>query len=282
MERSWRRLGRRRSAGQSLVEFALVLPVMLLLVLFGVDFGRVFLGWVELNNVVRVAADFAAENPTAWNTVNPNAAVQTQYRNLVANEAAKVNCTMPSSIPDPVFSGGPNAQQAIGTPVFVRVACRFDLITPLIGSVFGGSLQVAASASYPTRSGMIANIPMASVTPVPSPTPSPSPTPTPEPSSSVEGASGSPGPTPTSTAAPTATPAPTPTPTPMCTVPNFRNVKAKNAATTWLTAGFTTQLVFNPLAPATWPNGGGNITDQSIASGLSRACGSTGITLKWQ
>ena len=141
------RRGRQRTLGQSLVEFSLVLPVMLLLVLFGVDFGRVFLGWVQLNNVVREAANFAAENPTAWNTVNPNTVVQAQYQTLVRNEAAGINCVLPSPIPNPTFSGGLNAVPAIGTPVFVRIPCRFSFITPVIGGMFGGSLPVAASAS---------------------------------------------------------------------------------------------------------------------------------------
>jgi len=254
---------------------------MLLLVLFGIDFGRVFLGWVDLNNVVRVAANFAAENPTAWNTVNPNTAVQARYQTLVQNEAAHINCTLPSPIPAPTFSGGSNAAPVIGTPVFVRISCSFSFITPVIGSFFGGALPVAASASYPTRSGMIPNIPMASVTPMPSatPTPSPSPSASPSPSPSPTSTGGA---TPTPTSAPTATPAPTPTPTPMCTVPNFNPVKAEDAAKTWAQAGFTTQVVFNPLSPVNWPNGGGNIIGQSIAANLSRTCDSTGITITWK
>ena len=32
--------------GQSLVEFALTVPIILLIMLFAIDFGRVFLGWV--------------------------------------------------------------------------------------------------------------------------------------------------------------------------------------------------------------------------------------------
>ncbi len=261
--------GRGRTRGQSLVEFSLVIPLMLFLVLFGIDFGRVFLGWVELNNVVREAANFAAENPTAWNTVNPNTAVQAQYQSLVQNEAAGINCTLPNTIPDPTFSGGSNAQQPIGTPVFVRISCNFSFVTPVIGSMFGGSLPVAASASYPTRSGMIPNIPMASVTPMPSASDTPSPS-----ASASASASASP--------SASATASPSPTPTPMCDVPNFNNVKAQDAAATWAQAGFTTQLVYNPLAPAQWPNGGGNIIGQSIAARLSRACGSTGLTITWK
>jgi hypothetical protein len=275
------RHGRHRTRGQSLVEFALVLPVMLLLVLFGIDFGRVFLGWVELNNVVREAANYAAENPTAWNTVNPNPAVQQQYVTLVQNEAASINCTLPSSVPAPVFEGGTNGDHAIGTPVYVRIPCSFAFITPVIGNLFGGSLPVAASASYPSRSGMIPNIPAASVTPMPSPSPSPSPTPMFTDAPTLP-PGGTPTPTPSMTDAPTLPPSPTPTPTPMCTVPNFNNVKAEDALTTWAGAGFTTQIVFNPLAPAAWPHSGGNIVDQSITAYLSRPCTSTGITITWR
>ena len=54
-----------RSRGQSLVEFALVLPLILLLMLIAIDFGRVFLGWVGLNNAARVAANYAAMHPNS-------------------------------------------------------------------------------------------------------------------------------------------------------------------------------------------------------------------------
>src|SRR5439155_22722723 len=58
------RHGRRKSRGQSLVEFSLVLPLFLLIVMFGIDFGRAYLGWVNLQNVTRVAANYAALHPT--------------------------------------------------------------------------------------------------------------------------------------------------------------------------------------------------------------------------
>ena len=44
---------RDRSLGQSIVELALILPVILLILMVGLDFGRVFLGWVNLNNTAR-------------------------------------------------------------------------------------------------------------------------------------------------------------------------------------------------------------------------------------
>src|SRR5262245_20990938 len=62
--------GRRRLSldprGQGLVEFAIAFPVVMLMIAFGIDFGRVFLGWVTLNNAVREAANYAAMNPDGF------------------------------------------------------------------------------------------------------------------------------------------------------------------------------------------------------------------------
>ena len=56
----------RRRRGQSLVEFAIVLPILLYLTLVALDFGRVYLGWINLQSMSRIAANLAANNPTAW------------------------------------------------------------------------------------------------------------------------------------------------------------------------------------------------------------------------
>src|SRR6202008_1593697 len=82
---------RNGGAGQSLAEFVMTIPVVLLMVLFGVDFGRVFLGWVSLNNAAREAADYASIYPTAWGTPgNPTA--QDEFDRLIGAEAAQSNC----------------------------------------------------------------------------------------------------------------------------------------------------------------------------------------------
>ena len=53
--------------GQALVEMAIMLPVLILLLMLAIDFGRVFFGWVGLNNAVRIAAIEAGFNPQGWN-----------------------------------------------------------------------------------------------------------------------------------------------------------------------------------------------------------------------
>jgi TadE-like protein len=241
--------------GQSLTEFALTLPVILLLVLFGLDFGRVFLGWVTLTNAVREAANYAAMNPTAWGAT-PNLTVQTEYQRLVAQETVGANCTMPNPIPSPTFPSG----TSLGSPANVSITCHFTLITPLISSIVGNAVAVTASSAYPVRSGIIDGIP----TPSPSPTPTPSPAPTATPSAA-----------PSATPTPTATPSvgPTATPSPTCTVPNLVTLRTNQAPTRWSQAGFTTaNLVFSPLVG---PGNNYTIQAQSRVAGTTVACNST-------
>src|SRR4051794_32978200 len=173
--------GRTRSRGQSMVELALVMPVVLLVILGGIDFGRVFLGWIDLHQMAHHAADYAAENPDAWSTVNPDAGAQAEYLRQIQAEAEGINCVVPATLPTPSFPSGPNGNDGLGVPVTVRVSCSFYLITPMIGAIVGNPLTVTASAAFPIRAGTITGIP----TPTPSPshtaTPGPPPTPTPPP-----------------------------------------------------------------------------------------------------
>ncbi len=51
--------GNRRGAGQALVEFALVLPLILLIIVLFLEFGRIIYIHTTLNNAVREGARFA-------------------------------------------------------------------------------------------------------------------------------------------------------------------------------------------------------------------------------
>jgi len=254
--------------GQSVVEFALVLPVVLLIVLIGLDFGRAFMALVELNNTVRVAANFAAQNPNAWDAVNPDTAQQARYEELIANEWNGIDCERPSPVPAPVFPSGSD----IGQPAKVTITCHFHPITPIIGNILGNSVSVTGSAAFPIRSGMIGNIP---VVPVPTPTPTPAPTPTPTPAPTPTLAPGAtPTPSPSPTSSPSPSPVPTPTPVPMCTVPDLRGLKPDEVGGAWAAAGFTQSVVFNPLA-----QGNAKIKTQSLTPGSSKQCDTTVITV---
>ena len=54
---------RQRKSGQAFVEFALGMPLMLLIMLGTLDIGQVFIDYVQLRNACREAASFGARNP---------------------------------------------------------------------------------------------------------------------------------------------------------------------------------------------------------------------------
>jgi PKD repeat protein len=162
IERSFaiRRLRRARSAttgrlgrGQSLVEFALLLPVLLLILLGGLDLGRVFLGWVSLNNTARVAASYAASNALLIDA--GNSAALASYNTLVQNDTAATNCTPPDPVPAPAYT--PSA--TLGSHATVEISCSFQILTPVISQVLGGSVTVSAASTFPIRIGIVANVP---------------------------------------------------------------------------------------------------------------------------
>jgi len=203
-----RRIFRGRShRGQSVVEFALLVPVFLLIMVMALDFGRVFLGWVNVNNMARIGANFAALNPTAWQGAG-DPVVQAKYREVMTNDARANGCTLPNPLPPPSFpDAAPNTYE-LGSRAQVTITCQFGLLTPLVGNIVGNPLPVTASAIFPIRSGSVAGVPVGTTPPTPTaaPTASPSPTPSPTPTPTAS-------PTPTATL-PGATPGPTPTPTP--------------------------------------------------------------------
>ena len=152
-----------RSLGQSLVEFALTLPVILFLTLVALDFGRVYLGYINLQNMSRIAANFAANHPNAWgSTLDPNwSQEQTQYRTQILADASAINCRLPQSsgvavVPAPVFTDvdSDGNSNHLGDRVTVQISCTFDVITPGISNVLGGTVAVSAESNFPVKSGV--------------------------------------------------------------------------------------------------------------------------------
>lgn len=197
-----------RSRGQALVEFAIILPLLALLLVMAIDFGRVFFGWVTLQNMSRIGANYAALNADAWGTP-ADATKQAAYQAQMGNDASVINCALPATLPDPVFTdrGGTANPREVGDHVTVTLSCQFNLLTPLAGALLGDPVQLGAESVFAVRTGTIAGAP---VNPVISPAQI------------------------------------TPTPSPQCTVPNFVGTDVGNAASTWSAAGFTTSLSKSP------------------------------------
>jgi Flp pilus assembly protein TadG len=241
--RNWMR---RAARGQGLVEFALIVPVLMLIVLLGLDFGRVFFGWVGLNNASRIGASYAAAHPTAWGSPG-SAAERDSYEAQILADAAALNCTLPGTLPEPTFAAGTD----LGDTAQVTLSCTFTLLTPIVSQLLGNAITIQADSVFPIRAGVAGTVPVSSAVPTPSPSPSATPTATPDPS---------------------ATPAPTPA---QCQIPSFVGAKANNAQAIWFTAGFTTTVTITRP-----PNGNYTITNQSPGIGGQMAnCDTTLITV---
>lgn len=154
------RAGRHGSRGQGLVEFALVLPVLLLVLLFAIDFGRLFNAAVTLNNAARVGANYAATHPYAWDAIPSSTDVEQKadYRGEINREFAGTACLLLNGRgepdlgpPDPSF---PDDSLAFGDSAKASLTCLFTPITPLIGLVVGNAVPISASAVFPIRTGV--------------------------------------------------------------------------------------------------------------------------------
>jgi hypothetical protein len=72
--------GRALTSGQSIAEFAIVVPVVFLILLAIADLGRVYTSAVAVEAAGREAADFGAFDATAWNPGNVAITVQEMKR----------------------------------------------------------------------------------------------------------------------------------------------------------------------------------------------------------
>ena len=146
---------RRHSRGQALVEFALLVPVLLLLLLGAIDFGRLFLGWVSLQNMARVGANFAAVHPEAWpagSATSVSAATdRARYESLMLASVGATDCPVATPLPAPSFGLTKNP----GDPVRVDLSCQFTVITPLIDAVVGKHVTLSANSTFPVTSGCL-------------------------------------------------------------------------------------------------------------------------------
>jgi hypothetical protein len=128
-----------RQRGQSMVELALVLP-LLLLILFGiVDLGRVFNAYIAITNASREGAlcgsfyppGELADNGVLCGTYYPvGTANETLIRQRVLREAKPTVMLDPTKIQITSTGGAP------GSPVTVTVEYPFAAVSMMMGSFF--------------------------------------------------------------------------------------------------------------------------------------------------
>jgi Flp pilus assembly protein TadG len=124
-----------RSRGQSLVEFALVAPILLLLLSGGADLARAYFVGIQIADGARQAALYASDNPP--NSQAPGSGYTSAELEAIAKDnagsaAGLLGC--PSGAIT-VTVGSPTAYGTSGSfyqPI--SVSCALPLLTPLLPS----------------------------------------------------------------------------------------------------------------------------------------------------
>ena len=118
--------------GQSMAEFALIVPIFLVLVFAIVDFGMGFHSWITVSNAAREGARLGSVGGT-----------QDQIIDRVEQRAGSLD-------EDKLTVTVTNAEGPSGESVTVEVDYEYDLITPLsslVGFLSGGSLGSSLDVS---------------------------------------------------------------------------------------------------------------------------------------
>ena len=119
----------RDQTGAALVEFALVLPILILLLFGMLDFGKAFNYWIDGTHLANEGARWAVVNK------NPDPGVGTlqQYIQQQAT-TTELRSGGTSSVPGPleVCIGFPNGTSGVGDPVEVTVSTTYHWF-PFLG-----------------------------------------------------------------------------------------------------------------------------------------------------
>lgn len=128
----------RKSRGQALVEFALIIPVFLFLLVIAIDFGRLFYLNIGLSNGAREGAAYGADNP---NLLPP---ITTRVRQELGLPAADTSIVVTKLCSPDCFSSPAVTPQHT---IRVTASTTFSFLTPFINGFFGGPLPMAAAST---------------------------------------------------------------------------------------------------------------------------------------
>ena len=118
-------------SGAALVEFALVLPLLLILLFGMLDFGKAFNYWIDETHLANEGARWAVVNK------NPGSGSLQQYIQQQADTSELRNGgTSSVSAPMQVCISFPNGSAEVGDPVHVTTSVTYNWL-PFLGSRVG-------------------------------------------------------------------------------------------------------------------------------------------------
>lgn len=136
--------GRRNERGQGLVEFAIILPILLIILSGVLDLGRLWYAYVAVTDAAAEGATYAAMLPEDISGIYQRA--QEASGGLVQIEPDAVDVFCPTCATTP----------ASGDQVTVTVNYTFTLVTPFLHALVpDGQLPLVARASEAILAGQL-------------------------------------------------------------------------------------------------------------------------------
>ncbi len=138
-----------RPRGQSVVELALILPVMLLLLAAAIDLGRLFYSYVAVENAAKEGAFFGSRNPLCDDGTNANCQNPNNVIWHVQNEAPNIGSQFTTTVACRDLANtlvAPINNCLDGFKYQVTVTYPFRLVTPIIGNLLGDTLTLHSEA----------------------------------------------------------------------------------------------------------------------------------------
>jgi Flp pilus assembly protein TadG len=137
---------RQTARGQSLVEFALIAPLLILLLLALFDFGRAIYAYNAISNAAREGARIAIVDQSESGGVPLAANEAANQATALGLNAADINdVQVLYRLPD-LSADCPS--RGLGCVAEVRVQYEFRAVTPVIGAIVG-SLRLSTTTQIP-------------------------------------------------------------------------------------------------------------------------------------
>jgi len=158
------------SKGQAVLEFALVAPILMLLVFGVIDFGIMFEHSIAVTNAARDGVRWAVTHPTAWSNANPapSSTIEGQIQtaggvsNIPNNDQTiSISYWVPSSSGGSTecgyYSASSNSFVALngytestcvipGNLIKVSIHATYNFITPIFSALYPQGISISSSA----------------------------------------------------------------------------------------------------------------------------------------
>jgi PKD repeat protein len=145
--RAPRRTHERSTRAQALVEFALIVPVFLFLVVITLDFGRLFFSYIQINNAAREGANYGQGAPTDDVGIEARVDRETNSQGQRGEGTVVVATACADSAGAAIACTAATGGAGPGNTITVNVSLPFTFLTPMINDFFGGGLSMGASAT---------------------------------------------------------------------------------------------------------------------------------------